>query len=110
MPVNARPAQRRANASTSRPQRVTAVTTSRIARKQGFARVMTARQLAEAAENGAEVAALGMFDQGFYDQVGFGTGGYEHSIRFDPARILTARSVRVARTITFATTSASICI
>jgi predicted acetyltransferase len=74
---------------------VTAVTTSRIARKQGFARYMTARQLAEAAQQGAEVAALGMFEQGFYDQVGFGTGAYEHTIRFDPATLLVDRPFRV---------------
>ena len=74
---------------------VTAVTTSRIARKQGFARIMTARQIAEAAEDGAEVAALGMFDQGFYDQVGFGTGAYEHTFRFDPATLLVDRKFRV---------------
>jgi predicted acetyltransferase len=74
---------------------VTAVTTSRIARKQGFARVMTARLLAEGAAAGAEVAALGMFDQGFYDQVGFGTGAYEHSIRFDPATLLVEVPFRV---------------
>ena len=29
-----------------------------------------------------------MFEQGFYDQVGFGTGAYEHTIRFDPATLL----------------------
>jgi predicted acetyltransferase len=74
---------------------VTAVTTSRVARKQGFARVMTALQLAAGAEAGAEVAALGMFDQGFYDQVGFGTGTYEHSIRFDPATLLVDVPFRV---------------
>jgi predicted acetyltransferase len=74
---------------------VTAVTTSRIARKQGLARVMTALQIAEAANQGAEVAALGMFDQGFYDQVGFGTGAYEHTIRFDPSTLLVDRKFRV---------------
>jgi predicted acetyltransferase len=74
---------------------VTAVTTSRIARKQGFARTMTALQLAEAAGRGAEVAALGMFEQGFYDQVGFGTGSYEHGFRFDPATLLVDRPFRV---------------
>lgn len=74
---------------------VTAVTTSRIARKQGFARVMTAMQLAEAAEAGAAVAALGMFDQGFYDQVGFGTGAYDHTIRFDPSSLLVDVAFRV---------------
>lgn len=74
---------------------VTAVTTSRIARKQGMARVMTAQQLARAAREGAEVAALGMFDQGFYDQIGFATGAYEHTIRFDPATLLVDRDFRV---------------
>lgn len=78
---------------------VTAVTTSRVARKQGFARVMTARQLAAAADAGAEVAALGMFDQGFYDQVGFATGAYEHSFRFDPATLLVDVPFRVPNRI-----------
>ncbi len=79
---------------------VTAVTTSRIARKQGFARVMTAQQLATAAEEGAEVAALGMFDQGFYDQVGFGTGAYEHTIRFDPTTLQVDAPFRVPARLT----------
>ncbi|MEM8767026.1 MAG: GNAT family N-acetyltransferase [Pseudomonadota bacterium] len=74
---------------------VTAVTTSRIARKQGFARVMTAQQLAAAAADGAQVAALGMFEQGFYDQVGFGTGSYENRLRFDPATLLVDVPFRV---------------
>ncbi len=66
---------------------VAAVTTSRIARKQGFASRLTARLLALQAEQGAAVSALGMFEQGFYNQLGFGTGGYEHWIRFDPAAL-----------------------
>jgi predicted acetyltransferase len=79
---------------------VTAVTTSRIARKQGFARVMTAQQLATAALEGAEVAALGMFDQGFYDQVGFGTGAYEHMIRFDPTTLQVDAPFRIPARLT----------
>ena len=66
---------------------ITAVTTSRIARKQGFASRLTARALADAAGEGAEVAALGMFEQGFYDRLGFGTGSYEHEVTFDPASL-----------------------
>ena len=66
---------------------VTAVTTSRVARKLGLAQVLTARQLAAGALDGAEVAALGMFEQGFYDRVGFGTGAYEHTFKFDPATL-----------------------
>ncbi len=67
---------------------VTAVTTSRIARKQGFAQKLTALQLASSASEGVEVAALGMFDQGFYDKLGFGTGAYEHQFTFDPASLI----------------------
>lgn len=74
---------------------VTAVTTSRVARRQGFARRLTALQLAEAAEAGTEVAALGMFDQGFYDRIGFGTGAYEHRFVFDPATLNVDAEFRV---------------
>lgn len=66
---------------------VTAVTTSRVGRKQGFATTMTARALRAGAEAGAAVAALGIFDQGFYDRVGFGTGPYELRVNIDPASL-----------------------
>lgn len=66
---------------------VAAVSTSRIARKQGFAGRMTAQLIALDAVEGAAVSALGMFEQGFYNRVGFGTGGYEHIVRFDPATL-----------------------
>jgi len=66
---------------------VTAVTTSRIGRKQGFATTMTARALRAGAGAGAAVAALGMFDQGFYDRVGFGSGPYELMVNLDPASL-----------------------
>ena len=67
---------------------VTAVTTSRVGRKQGFAQQLTAQQIANAAGNGAEIATLGMFEQGFYDRLGFGTGSYEHRLVFDPATLI----------------------
>ncbi len=66
---------------------VTSVTTSRIARKKGFAGRLTARALAADAARGALVSALGMFEQGFYNRLGYGTGGYEHIVSFDPASI-----------------------
>jgi predicted acetyltransferase len=66
---------------------VTAVTTSRIGRKQGFATTLTARAVGAGAAGGAAVAALGMFEQGFYDRVGFGTGVYEHQVSFDPSSL-----------------------
>ena len=66
---------------------VASVTTSRIARKLGYAGILTANLLALQAEQGAAVSALGMFEQGFYNQLGFGTGSYEHWVRFDPATL-----------------------
>ena len=66
---------------------VASVTTSLIGRKQGLASRLTAEAVASAAAEGALVAGLSMFEQGFYDQLGFGTGGYEHVIAFDPAQL-----------------------
>ena len=66
---------------------VTGVTTSRISRKQGFAGRLTAQALSDAAANGALVAGLGIFDQGFYNLLGFGNGAYEHWISFDPSTL-----------------------
>jgi hypothetical protein len=66
---------------------VTAVVTSLVGRKLGLASRLTARAVAGAAEDGAAVAALGMFEQGFYDRVGFGSGPYEHRLTIDPARL-----------------------
>lgn len=66
---------------------VTGVTTSRVARKLGAAKRLTAHALAKAADAGGEMAALGMFDQGFYNRLGFGNGSYVNRIRFDPATL-----------------------
>ncbi|MCH7909252.1 MAG: GNAT family N-acetyltransferase [Candidatus Hydrogenedentes bacterium] len=66
---------------------VTGVTTSRIARKQGIAGRLTAHGVAEEARAGAMISGLGMFDQGYYDRLGFGTGTYDHWVSFDPARL-----------------------
>ena len=66
---------------------VTGVTTSQIARKQRLASTMTARALQRGADEGAAVSALGMFEQGFYDRFGFGTGSYMHQVTFDPSKL-----------------------
>ena len=68
-------------------QAVTAVTISRVARKQSIASKATAKIIAEAAEEGVHISALGMFEQGFYNKLGYGTGSYEHFISFDPAHL-----------------------
>ncbi len=66
---------------------ITSVVTSRIARKQGFAKRLTAQLIAENANDGAMISGLGIFEQGFYDLLGYGGGSYEHWISFDPAQL-----------------------
>ncbi len=65
---------------------VTGVATGHAGRKQGLAGDVTAHALAETASR-LPVAALGMFEQGFYDRLGFGTGPYERHVHFDPANL-----------------------
>jgi len=74
---------------------VTGVTTSRVARKRGIAGRLTARLQSEAARAGALVAVLGAFDQGYYNQLGFGNGGYEHWCTFDPSLLIATVKPRV---------------
>lgn len=66
---------------------VSAVGVSRVVRKQGLASQLTARLVAQQALSGAAVAALGIFEQGFYDRLGFGALAYAHRCRFDPAHL-----------------------
>ncbi len=79
---------------------VTAVVTSHVARRQGAARRLLAAALADAVDRGEQVAALGIFDQGFYDQLGFGTGPYEHRFSFDPATLRTPMPSRTPVRVT----------
>ncbi len=67
---------------------ITAVTTGQTARRHHFASRLTSRCLARGAEAGHGLAMLGIFDQGFYDRLGFGTGSYDHRFRFDPAQLM----------------------
>ncbi len=67
---------------------ITAVTVSHVARKLGLASELVSRSLQQAADGGAAVAALGMFEQGFYDRFGFGTAAYEHDFTFDPTSLM----------------------
>lgn len=63
---------------------VSSVTTSLVGRRKGYARRMCADQLRAEADRGDALAILGMFDQGFYDKVGFGTGASMLRQQFDP--------------------------
>jgi hypothetical protein len=76
---------------------VTGVTTSRIARKLGLAKRVTASIIAEDAKDGALVSGLGMFEQGYYNQLGYGTGGYEYHTAFDPSQLNVEVKARVPR-------------
>jgi len=64
---------------------ITAVNTSRVARNLGAASATLAQAIAEEAANGAQLTGLGIFEQGFYDRLGYGNGTYEHWVSFDPA-------------------------
>lgn len=78
-----------------RLQAVTGVTTSLQARRGGVAAKTLAHAMAAGAANGAVVSALGIFDQGFYDRLGYGSLDIMRLIRFDPKDIrvdTTARS------------------
>lgn len=66
---------------------ITGVITSHVGRHQGLATRLLAEQLAVAVAEGAAVSVLGMFEQGFYDRLGFGTGPDEHWHTFDPAML-----------------------
>ena len=79
---------------------VTAVTTSHVARKRGLAGRLTAEAVAADAAAGAAVSGLGMFEQGYYNRLGFGSGAYNHWLHFDPAHLTVDRKppvpVRIA--------------
>lgn len=76
---------------------VGAVTTGRVARRRGLATKLTARAMQEALSGGAEVAMLGMFEQGFYDRLGFGTGSPLLVHRFTPTQLKVPRLQRPPR-------------
>ena len=79
---------------------VTAVTTSHVARRQGLAKKLAALSIARDAVAGAAVSALGMFDQGYYNQLGFGTGPYEYWHGIDPAAIRVPVKARPPKRLT----------
>ena len=79
---------------------ITGVTTSRLGRRQGLAARLTARAVAAEVEEGALVAGLGMFDQGFYDKLGFGTGAYDHSMTVAPDQLKVETRARIPRRLT----------
>ena len=63
---------------------ISGVTVGRPLRRMGGAGELTARAVAAAAETGDVLAGLGIFDQGFYNRLGFGNFPYTRHISFDP--------------------------
>jgi predicted acetyltransferase len=74
---------------------IAGVTTSLVARKQKLAGRVTAEKIALDAVDGAEICGLGMFEQGYYNMLGFGTGSYEHVAYFSPASLSVTVTPRV---------------
>ena len=66
---------------------VSSVTVSRLLRKQGAAPKLLASMISDEIKKGTAVAGLGMFEQGFYNRLGFATMGYEHWYSFDPSKL-----------------------
>jgi len=78
---------------------VTGVTTSRVARKLGLASRLTAHAVARDAADGAVISLVGVFEQGYYNQLGFGNGSYEHRCAFDPTQLTVSAKPRVPKRI-----------
>lgn len=79
---------------------VSSVTTSRVARRQSLAGRLTAEAIARDVADGAIISGLGMFEQGYYDRLGMGTGGYVHRFAFEPADLRVPGATRVPRRLT----------
>jgi len=66
---------------------INAVTVSLIARKSGLASQALASLLADEAMRGVPLSVLGMFEQGYYNKMGYGTGNYFRQLHVDPAEL-----------------------
>jgi len=75
------------------------VATGHVGRKQGLAGRTVVHSLIRDVGEGALVAALGMFEQGYYNRLGFGTGSYDRWVSFDPATLHLPRGPRPPRRI-----------
>ena len=73
---------------------VLGVTTSHVARQGGVAGKLTAHSIAQEVAAGALMAGLGIFDQGYYNRLGFGNGTMEHQYLFDPRALMVPRLTR----------------
>jgi len=70
---------------------VAGVTTSLVARRRGVAGRTSAHAVAESIDAGAALSVLGVFDQGYYDRLGYGDASYGRLVRLDPQRLRVPR-------------------
>ena len=75
-------------------QAITSVTTGRPARCLGIAGQLTARAVMRGAAAGDALSALGIFDQGFYNRLGFAGFPYAHEVSVDPLSLNVPRLSR----------------
>ncbi len=73
---------------------VTGVICSYILRKQRATSRLLAHLLVQRACAGDAIAMLGVFDQGYYDRLGFGTNPYEYEFYIDPRTLQVDGPVR----------------
>lgn len=73
---------------------ITGANASLLARKQSFTSKLTAARIALDALNGAEVGALCVFDQGYYNRLGFGNGNCERVVHFTPSTLKIDRKTK----------------
>ena len=64
---------------------ITGVVASLKVRKQGLSGKLTAIRMALDAEKGAEVSGLCIFDQGYYNKLGYANGCYDRIVGFTPS-------------------------
>jgi hypothetical protein len=79
---------------------ITNVTTSFVARKRKLAKELTAQKIVIDVEKGAAVSLLGMFDQGFYEMLGFGSGNYKTTVKFSPSTLKIKKHFNVPTRLT----------
>lgn len=64
---------------------VASVIVGRPGRKRGLGTAVTAEATARGADEGYAVAALGFFEQGYYNRLGYGNGPYNRIVTFRPS-------------------------
>jgi predicted acetyltransferase len=80
---------------------ISSVCTSHVARRRGLGKRLTAWAVAQAAADGADLSWLGIFDQGYYDRLGYGTGPYELQVDLDPADLQVEVGKRLPRRLSY---------